>query len=206
VRERIRRLYGREAVVLHPFVDLAQFTPEGGESRAPFQERRLLVVSALVPYKRIELAIAAARMTGQGLDIVGTGPEAARLTRVAAESGADVRFHGWLDDAALARAYRGAAACLLPGEEDFGITPLEAMAVGRPVLAYGRGGALETVVEGETGLFFAAPEAAALADAITRARAIAWDPVRIRAHAERFSRAHFIARARELIGGFLAGR
>jgi glycosyltransferase involved in cell wall biosynthesis len=193
-------------VVLHPFVDLQQFSPSGaGEGSRPFEARRLLVVSALVPYKRIELAIVAAAKLGRGLDLVGTGPEGPRLRRVAAESGADVRFLGWLDDADLARAYREAAACLLPGEEDFGIAPLEAMAAGRPVVAFGRGGALETVVEGETGLFFGDPDPAALAAAIARAGAIDWDAGRIRARAEEFSRARFLSRAQELLAGWLGG-
>jgi glycosyltransferase involved in cell wall biosynthesis len=207
VRERIRRLYGRESTVLHPFVDLTRFTPASPEvGERGWSSRRWLVVSALVPYKRIELAIAAAARSKQGLDIVGTGPEAARLRRIAAESGADVRFRGWLDEAALAQAYREAAVCLLPGEEDFGIAPLEAMAAGRPVVAFGRGGALETVVPGETGLFFTDPDPEALAAAIARASEIDWDPARIRARAETFSRARFLSRARELLAGYLASR
>jgi glycosyltransferase involved in cell wall biosynthesis len=209
VQERIRRLYGRESVVLHPFVDLEQFQLEAAGGRSlPFDERRFLVVSALVPYKRIELAIAAAARLRRGLDIVGTGPERARLEREAHAAGADVRFLGWLPDAEMAQVYQQAAACLMPGEEDFGITPLEAMAAGRPVVAWARGGALETVVQGETGLFFEAPDSEALAAAMARAGEIAWDPARLRARAAEFSRPRFLARARELVGGWLlaAGR
>jgi len=204
VQERIRRLYGRESVVLHPFVDLEQFQLAAGDRLPSVGERRFLVVSALVPYKRIELAIAAAARLGRGLDVVGTGPERARLGRAAAESGADVRFLGWLSDAELAQTYARAQACLMPGEEDFGIAPLEAMAAGRPVVAWARGGALETVIEGETGLFFAEPEPEALAAAMVRAGEIAWDPARLRARAEQFSRPHFLARARDLLAGWLA--
>jgi glycosyltransferase involved in cell wall biosynthesis len=206
VRERIQRLYGREAVVLPPFVDLDRFPPETRGTAPPFHARRLLVVSALVPYKRIELAIAAAARLGQGLDIVGTGPERNRLERLAAQSGADVRFHGWLDDGALARAYREAAACLMPGEEDFGIAPLESMASGRPVIAFGRGGALETVVPGTTGLFFATPDAEALAAAIQAAAAIDWDPARLRARAAEFSCERFQTRLLDILRGWLGGR
>jgi len=205
VQERIRRLYGREAVVLHPFVDLAHFRPLAPARLPPAAQRRFLVVSALVPYKRIELAIAAAARLGRGLDVVGVGPEKSRLARAAAESGADVRFFGWLPDGELAAIYAQAAACLMPGEEDFGIAPLEAMAAGRPVVAWARGGALETVVEGETGLFFQEPDPEALAAAMHRASEMTWDPARLRARAEQFSRPHFLARARELLSGWLAG-
>jgi glycosyltransferase involved in cell wall biosynthesis len=195
VRERIRRLYGREAHVLHPWVDLDRFTPAPAEGEAG---ERYLMVSALVPYKRIDLAIAAAATRGRGLDIIGTGPDEKKLRSIA---GSNVTFHGWLDDAGLARAYRRAHALLMPGEEDFGIAPLEAMAAGRPVVAYARGGALETVVAGETGILFAPQTAAALADAMARCEATAWDGAAIRAHAERFSRARFLAAAREHLAG-----
>jgi len=195
VRERIRRLYGRESHVLHPWVDLERFTPDRAGS-APGE--RYLVVSALVPYKRIDLAIAAARARGVGLDVIGTGPEEKKLRSIAGNS---VSFHGWLDDEGLARAYRGARALLMPGEEDFGIAPLEAMASGRPVIAYGRGGALETVAAGRTGILFAPQTAAALAGAMAECEAAAWDPAAIRAHAERFSRQGFLAAARAHLCG-----
>jgi glycosyltransferase involved in cell wall biosynthesis len=200
VRERIRRLYGREAAVLHPWVDLERFAP-GAAGAAPGD--RYLVVSALVPYKRVDLAIAAAATRGAGLDIVGTGPEERKLRAIA---GHDVHFHGWLDDAGLARAYRRARALLMPQEEDFGIAPLETMASGRPVVAYGKGGALETVVPGRTGILFPAQSTAALAQAMAECERTAWDPAAIRAHAERFSRRRFVAELRAYLGdrGLLA--
>jgi len=176
-------------------VDLDRFTP-APEGSAGWE--RYLVVSALVPYKRIDLAIAAAAACGRGLDIIGTGPDEKKLRSIA---GSNVTFHGWLDDAGLAGAYRRARALLMPGEEDFGIAPLEAMAAGRPVLAYARGGALETVAAGTTGILFAPQTAAALADAMARSEATAWDGAAIRAHAERFSRARFLSQAREHLAG-----
>jgi glycosyltransferase involved in cell wall biosynthesis len=192
VGERIQRIYGRDSTVLYPWVDLDRFTP-GPESPG----ERYLVVSALVPYKRLELAIAAAAQLGRGLDVVGSGPDEARLRQAAAAAGGDVRFLGWLGDAELARVYRQARALLMPGEEDFGIAPLEAMASGRPVVAYAIGGALETVVEGETGLLFAPQTAEALAAAMVQCERIAWPVARLRSQAESFSRARFVAAARE---------
>ncbi len=195
VSERIRRLYGADATVLHPFVDLERFTPRSGAEEA---EPRYLVVSALVPYKRIDLAIAAAARLGRGLDVVGSGPDEGRLRSMA---GDHVTFHGWVDDAALAGFYRRARALLMPGEEDFGIAPLEAMASGRPVVAYGRGGALETVKDGVTGILFTPQSAEALAQALLAAESQEWDARAIRAHAEGFSRRRFLVAAREFLTG-----
>jgi glycosyltransferase involved in cell wall biosynthesis len=149
VRARIERHYRRPALVVYPPVDLSRFAPQPGP------KDYYLLVSAMVPYKRLDLAIMACNKMKLPLKVVGTGPEQARLRALA---GPQTEFLGWQDNVRLARLYAGAKALIFPGEEDFGITPLEAMASGCPVLAYGRGGALETVLGQDsptpTGRFF----------------------------------------------------
>src|SRR6202171_892839 len=144
VAGRIARYYNRQASVVYPPVDTSFFTPDGS---AP--DRYALVVSALVPYKRIDVAVAACATAGVRLKIVGDGPE--RLTLARRATG-DVEFLGRRPDEEIRDLYRRAAVVLLPGEEDFGIVPLEAQACGRPVVAYGLGGAGEKVGPGVTGL------------------------------------------------------
>jgi glycosyltransferase involved in cell wall biosynthesis len=168
---------------VYPPVDTAFYHPD---SVPP--ERFALVVSALVPYKRIELAMDACSLAGIPLRIVGNGPERQALER---RSNANTRFLGRLGDVEVRALYRRAAVVILPGEEDFGIVPLEAQACGRPVIALGVGGARETVVDGETGLLVDEASAAAFADAISRASTYRFDTVAIRHHAERFGRERF---------------
>ena len=150
------------------------------------------MVSALVPYKRLELAIAAAHAAHLPLDIIGDGPERAHLEALAA-SAPGVRLLGRLDDDAVRASYRSALAVLLPGEEDFGLVPVEAQACGRPVVALGRGGATETVIDGVTGLLVPDDSVASWAAALRRAASTAWDTARIRGNAERFGEARFRA-------------
>ncbi len=169
VAGRIRRYYNREATVVYPPVDTDFFHPDlddrGRRDSAgvPVSGRYALVVSALVPYKRLDLAIDACRIARVPLKIVGDGPDRGMLERHAAAAGrsgnhgsagpfhSQVEFLGRRTDEDVRELYRGAAVVILPGEEDFGIVPLEAQACGRPVVAYARGGAIETVVSGETG-------------------------------------------------------
>jgi glycosyltransferase involved in cell wall biosynthesis len=197
VRRRIKEYYGRDADVVYPPVDTQRWTPS--EDR---HEEFDLIVSALVPYKRIDLAVRAYTHTGRPLVIVGTGTEFRRLRALA---GANVQFHGWLRDADILRLYRRCRMLVFPGEEDFGIVPLEAQACGRPVVAYAKGGALETVVEGATGVFFADQTEEALVDAVERCEARAWDRSAIRANAERFDEASFVAGIAESIEKCMAG-
>jgi glycosyltransferase involved in cell wall biosynthesis len=186
VAGRIRRYYNREAIVVYPPVDTNFFHPDA----AP-PERFALVVSALVPYKRVDVAIAACRLANVPLKIAGDGPERESLARAAAAAGATVELLGRVSNEELRALYRRAAVTLLPGEEDFGIAPLEAQACGRPVVALGVGGACETVVHGETGVLVAEAGAEPFADAVAHAVDARFDSGAIRRHAERFSRERF---------------
>jgi glycosyltransferase involved in cell wall biosynthesis len=183
VAGRIRRYYNRDAQVIYPPVDTDFYRPD-----AVAPDTFALVVSALVPYKRIDLAIDACARARVPLLIAGDGPERVELERAA---GSAVRFVGRVTDDEIRSLYQRAAVVLLPGEEDFGIVPLEAQACGRPVVALGRGGACETVLAGETGELVEASDTEAFADAITTAIARHYDSNHIRRHAERFGRARF---------------
>jgi glycosyltransferase involved in cell wall biosynthesis len=187
VAGRIRRYYNRDATIVYPPIDTVFYHPDATVPASHF-----LVVSGLVPYKRIDLAIEACRRAGASLRIVGDGPERAFLER---RAGPDVTFLGRLSDAELRDEYRRAAAVLMPGEEDFGIVPLEAQACGRPVVALARGGALETVIDGDTGVLVPSSTAEAFAEGLERVARMQVDRSRIRAHAEPFSRERF---AREI--------
>lgn len=181
VRRRIRAHYGRDAAVVYPPVDVARFTPRP-------RGDRLLVVSRLLPYKRVDLIVAAAGRLGLGLDVVGTGPAAEALR---ARAGATVAFHGRLADQDVTELMQTCRAFCLPGIEDFGITPVEANAAGKPVIAFGAGGALETLEDGVSGAFFHEHTVDAVCDAIRRCDAIASTPEQLAVAAARFSRPAF---------------
>ena len=196
VAGRIRRYYNRAANVVYPPVDTAFFRPNGKPPGSC-----VLIVSALVPYKRVDLAIRACALAGVPLRIVGDGPELARLRAVA---GPTVEFLGAVPDEHVRAAYQEATAVLLPGIEDFGIAPVEAQACGRPVVALARGGAAETVVDGHTGILVADATDHAFADAIDRVRHERFDAAAIRQHALRFSRERFQAGIQQQIDQMLA--
>jgi glycosyltransferase involved in cell wall biosynthesis len=189
VADRIRKFYRREAVVVHPPVHLPAAAPAA--EKGDFY----LFVSQLVAYKNAELALAAFNRMGARLVVIGHGEEEARLRRMA---GPTITMLGWADKATLLDHYRHCRALIFAADEDFGIVPLEAMAAGRPVIAFGRGGALETVLPDETGVFFDRPDAESLIAAVRRfeAREASFDPARIRAHAARFSEEVFMAQFR----------
>jgi glycosyltransferase involved in cell wall biosynthesis len=189
VAGRIRRYYNRGSTVVYPPVDTTFYRLS--DPAWPRQsEPSFLVVSALVPYKRVDVALAACRKVGVPLKIVGRGPEEARLRRLA---GPDVEFLGWRSDEEIRALYARTSAVLLPGVEDFGMVPVEAQACGAPVVALGQGGARETVRDGVTGVLVEDASADAFADGLSRVRSIEFDPAAIRESAERFARARFLA-------------
>ena len=184
VADRIRRFYGRDAEVIHPFVDEAFLGCPLPAARGDFH----LIVSALVPYKRIELAVDAIEATGRRLVVIGSGPLLPKLSR---RAGPNVTFLGNVSREVVIERLAAARSLILPGVEDFGITPLEAMAAGTPVVALGQGGVRDTVVPGVTGIFFDAPAVNSVGRALDEAESRRWDRAAIRAHAATFSRERF---------------
>jgi glycosyltransferase involved in cell wall biosynthesis len=183
--------------VVYPPVDTEFYRPAD-----VVPEDFALIVSALVPYKRLDLAIDACDRARMPLIIVGDGPERASLERTAAGR---ARFLGRVTDEQVRDLYRRAAVVVLPGEEDFGIVPLEAQACGRPVVALGRGGACETVIDGETGVLVGDASVEAFAEAIADGTKRRFDRAAIRRHAEGFGRARFGDEIERLVADTLAG-
>jgi glycosyltransferase involved in cell wall biosynthesis len=186
VAARIRRYYNRGSTTVYPPVDTAFYRPADGRRES---DPSFLVVSALVPYKRVDVAIEACRLLGAPLRIVGRGPEEARLRRLA---GPDVAFLGWRTDEEIRDLYGRAAAVVLPGIEDFGMVPVEAQACGTPVVALRAGGACETVIPGLTGVLVNDGSAESFAAGLSLARTSRFDAAVIRSNAERFSRERFM--------------
>src|SRR6266540_6217359 len=180
VRDRIQQFYGRDAQIIHPFVDDVFFSPPLRKEREDFD----LIISALAPYKRLDLALG----TGRPLVIIGDGPMRKALQR---QAGPNVTFLGAVSREVILDYVSRARTLVLPGVEDFGITPLEAMALGTPVVAFRAGGALDTVVEGRTGIFFDEPVVHSLRAALDSAGGRTWNREEIREHATAFSRARF---------------
>lgn len=192
VRTRIGKYYQKDAVIVHPPVNVAKFPLADGPGST------WLMVGRLVAYKNFDIAISAFNRLRWPLTIVGTGVEERRLRRLA---GPTVTFAGQVDDARLSRLYRDAQGVVFPQEEDFGIVPLEAMASGRPVIALRRGGALETVIDRITGVFFDEETPEAVADAVDRASRMKWLPQLCRGQAERFDVPVFRERLQAVIHG-----
>lgn len=157
VRKRIKKYYRRDAEVIYPPVNIESFKPVGDK------KDYYLMVSQLVSYKRIDLAIEAFNELEKELVIIGEGPELKKLKKRAKSN---IRFMGWTDNSELALYYAEARAFIFPGEEDFGITPVEAQASGTPVIGYGRGGLCETVIDGKTGILFETQDSESLVKAV----------------------------------------
>lgn len=191
VAERIRRYYGRESEVLHCPVDVGRFTLGSGAGDYFF------IASRLLPYKRIDLAIRAAALAGVKLLVAGTGPAEGALRAQA--RGTTTTMLGYVDDARMNDLIGSARAAIVPGEEDFGLLPLEAAAAGRPAIAFRGGGALETIVEGTTGAFFDDPSPESLAAVLREFDASRYDAAALRRHAEAFAPERFIERLRAIV-------
>ena len=196
VRRRIRAAYGLDAVVVPPPVDTGRFTPRA-------RGERLLVVSRLLPYKRVDLVVDAATKAGLALDVVGTGPV---LDDLRARAGPTVTFHGRLPDESVTELMETCRAFVLPGAEDFGITPVESNAAGKPVVAFAAGGALETLDDGFSAALFSSQTPEDLLDAISRCDAIDTAPEQLARRAERFSAAAFRDRLSRVLSEALAAR
>jgi glycosyltransferase involved in cell wall biosynthesis len=183
VAERIKRYYGRSSEVVHPPVDVDHFL---GLPREPADF--YLTFGRVVPYKRVDLAVAACAHLGRALEVAGDGRA---LDAVRAEAGEDTKFAGKVSDDERDRLLGGARALVFPGEEDFGIVPVEAQAAGVPVIAYGVGGAAESVADGRTGVLFGEQTVTGLAAAIERFEGLKLDEELVRENARRFGRERF---------------
>ena len=206
VKKRIKKYYGRDSKVIYPPVDIKKFKRKHlrGEVR-PIQKRTprrwseddyFLVVSRLVGYKKVDLAIEAFNQLGLPLKIIGSGRQMGRLRRMAKDN---IEFLGELTGKRLLGYYQRCQAVIFPQEEDFGLVPLEAQACGKPVIAYRKGGALETVIEGKTGLFFSPQTAEALARLVKKFNLAQFDPLVCRRNANRFSKERFAREIKKFI-------
>ena len=190
VAARIRKHYRRDAEVIHPPVDIARFSPADGVFSRPKPDAPYLCLGHMVGYKRVDLAVTACTATNRPLVVVGDGELQKELKR---KAGPSVQFVGWLGDNAVKQQITDCKALLFPGEEDFGIVPVEVQAAGRPVIAYRKGGALETVKENLTGLLFDEQSEASLIDAMNRFEQNEknFDPHAINAHVQSFAPENF---------------
>ena len=195
VAGRISRYYNRGSTVVYPPVDTVFYRPDPGRPPGP----AFLAVSALVPYKRLDVAIRAAAAAGVPLTIVGRGPEEERLRQLAGTVKAAVTFTGWLGDDEIRDHYRACRAVVMPGVEDFGMVPVEAQACGRPVVALAEGGALESVVDGITGILVRDRSVEAFAEGLREASSRDFDGAAICRHAESFGVARFEQQFRAVI-------
>jgi len=198
VQERIKKYYKRESIIIYPPATQDRLLAlRAGPPMQPSGEY-YLIVSQLRKYKRIDLAVEAFNKLGLNLVIIGQGPERKKLQRKAKKN---IKFLGWKSDEVVAKYYKNCIAFIFPSDDDFGIAPVEAMSYGKPVLAFRKGGALETIIEGKTGEFFDFQNVAVLADGVRRLRLNLdkYDPKFISSHAQKFSRQRFEKEFKEFI-------
>jgi len=191
VADRIKKIYGREAHVIPPPIDVNRFHMSNEI------DDYYLVLSRLMPYKRIDLAIEACKRMNRRLIVIGDGPDRKRLEKLADDR---IEFLGRQPDKIVNYYAARCRALLFPGEEDFGMAPLEANAAGRPVIAYRAGGAVETVEENVTGVFFDQPSSVSLGEAIEKFEGMRFDQYTLRRHAEKFDRSVFTFRVLQFLG------
>jgi glycosyltransferase involved in cell wall biosynthesis len=189
VQRRIKRYYGRDSEVIYPPLNYEKFKVRPAEDF-------YMSVGQLNPYKKVDLAVRAFNESGKQLVVIGDGPQVKQLKKI---TNSNIILMGKQPDDVLIDYYSRCKAFIFPGEEDFGITPLEAMACGKPVIAYSKGGALDTVVERKTGIFFHEPTESSLLDAVSTSEKINWDGERIREHARQFD----VAITRENLESFI---
>jgi glycosyltransferase involved in cell wall biosynthesis len=190
VERRIKRYYGRDSTIIFPPVDTARFAAAARPAGGAEQDGYFLSLGRLIPYKRIDLAVAACTRLNLPLLVGGDGRDHARLERIA---GPTVKFLGRVPDADLPGLLAGCRAFIFPGLEDFGIAPVQALAAGRPVVALAGGGALDIVKDGANGVLFAEPQVDAVCAALERVQQLHFDPAALQASARRFDRSQFVA-------------
>ncbi len=190
-QKRISDIYSKDSKVLYPFIDVHRF-----DGFTSFDGGYLLCIARLNSYKRVDLAIMVSNQTGLPLKIVGSGPELQRLKKIA---GSQVEFLKDISDELMAQLLLGCKALVVPGEEDFGLTPLEAAAAGKPVIAYGKGGMKETVIEGETGYFFESQSVESIIDALKKLEKHGYNSKKCVAQAMRFSKERFVTQLKGII-------
>ena len=194
VQRRIELYWRRDSEVVYPPLDDYWLSTKNKKLKT--KNHYYLVVSTLVPYKRIDLAIQACNKGGKNLIIIGEGPDRKRLEKLSRKT---IKFLGSQPKEKVAEYYSNAIATIFPGSEDFGLVPLESMASGTPVIAFDKGGAKETVIEGETGTFFDEPSADSLLCAMEQFDRDSFSPDKMRSHAEKFSRGRFEESIRNII-------
>ncbi|RXH58393.1 Glycosyltransferase [Granulicella sibirica] len=202
VAARLKSSFGVEAEVIPPPIDTARFSPTK-KTPEPEREEYYLILSRLVPYKRFDLAIQACSQTNRRLVVIGGGPDRKRLEEMA---GPSVKFLGRAPDEVVTQYVQHCEALLFPGEEDFGMTPLEVNSAGRPVIAFAAGGATETIVDGLNGVFFDEASVSSLIDAMDRFEKMAWDEAAIQRHAATYDIKVFQERITEFARNALSKR